>query len=268
MFLSDYGLDDEFVGLVHAVVVRDAPGVRIIDLTHGVAPHDVRAGSLVLWRAAPWLAGAVVLAVVDPGVGTGRRPVAVEVTGADGRTTALVGPDNTLLLPAAHALGRITSAVCLDRDRLPATAAGLGATFDGRDLFAPAAARIASGQWTVADAGEPVDPATLAGVPVPEPVEGDDGGLRCEVLWVDRFGNAQLNARGSHISRFGGNVTVTTGDGRRLLATTARAFGALGQEELGLVTDSYGLVALALNRGPAASRIGLHAGDAVLLSKA
>ncbi|HEX4865857.1 MAG TPA: SAM-dependent chlorinase/fluorinase [Acidimicrobiales bacterium] len=267
VFLSDYGLRDEFVGIVHRVVSSVAPAVRVIDLTHLVPPHRVRAGALTLWRCAPWLHDSVVLAVVDPGVGTPRRPVAIEIAGSG---TVLVGPDNGLLLPAAHALGPITSAVHLAAPRSePSRPPGSGSTFDGRDLFAPVAARIASGELAAGNAGDPIDPGSLIGDPVPSPVQEEGGGVRCEVLWVDRFGNAQLNARPADLAHLGdplGVVTHKGGSPRE--ARQAAAFGDLGDGELGLVTDSYGLVALSFNASPAAECLGIREEDSVWLGPA
>ena len=238
------------------MVAAEAPGVRVVDLTHGVRPHDVRAGALTLWRCSPWLAGSVVLAVVDPGVGTSRRAVAVEVAGAD---VVLVGPDNGLLVPAAHALGGATAAVELRP--LPARVAGAGATFAGRDLFAPVAARLASGEWSLADVGDACDPATLDGSPVPPSAADPDRSLACEVLWVDRFGNAQLNTGGEGVPA----VVAVEAGAKRVAARRVGAFGELGEGELGLVTDSYGLLALAFNGSSAAVRLGLAEGDRVRL---
>lgn len=242
---------------MHRVVAGEAPGVKVVDLAHRIPAHDVRAGALMLWRVAPWLPGSVVLGVVDPGVGTARRSVAVEVAGAD---VVLVGPDNGLLTPAAHALGGPTAAVELRP--VPSRITGLGATFDGRDLFAPAAARLASGEWSLDDAGEPLDPAGLAGGEVSMASAGPAGELVCEVLWIDVFGNAQLNTDGSGL---GETVEVEIGS-RVVEARRVAAFGELRAGELGLVTDSYGLLALALNGAPAAEQLGVGEGDVVRLS--
>jgi S-adenosylmethionine hydrolase len=259
-FLSDYGLEDEFVGIVHRVIARRAPDVRVIDLTHQVPAHDVRAGALALWRAAPWLTPGVILAVVDPGVGTSRRAVAIEVAAAG---AFLVGPDNGLLLPAATSLGPLTGAV-----ELPVHQQG-GATFAGRDVFAPAAAELALGAG-LGGLGPPVDPHTLIGLigtPVPEPHAGPDGSLQAEVLWVDRFGNAQLNARPADADHLGRLVHLRagshTGPARRVAA-----YGELGAGEVGLVTDSYGLLAVSCAGAPAAARLGLQAGDGVWIGPA
>lgn len=198
------------------------------------------------------------LAVVDPGVGTPRRAVAVEVAEA---SVVLVGPDNGLLLPAAGALGGASGAVELRP--FPAVP-GAGSTFDGRDLFAPAAARIAAGEWDLAAAGDPIDPAALEGTPVgmAEPV---GGALSCEVLWVDRFGNAQLNATPAGVAGLGDTLEVEHSNWRDR-ARRVGAFADLAPGELGLVTDSYGLIAVALYGEPAAARLGLREGDTLRLT--
>lgn len=232
---------------MHAVIARDQPDTAVVDLTHQIPPHDVRSGSLTLWRAAPWLVPGVILAVVDPGVATSRRAVAVEVAGAD---AALVGPDNGLLLPAALRLGSITAAVALEDG---------GGTFAGRDVFAPAAARLAAGAH-VHHLGRPLDPATLAGEAVPEPVP-DGPGLRAEVLWIDRFGNAQLNAAPS------ASFTSFTTGGTSHPVRTVRAFADLEPGEVGLVIDSYGLLAIALREASASAHLGLSPGQPVFLTR-
>ena len=259
-FISDYGLQDEFVGVVHSVIAAIAPQARVVDVTHGVAPHDVRGGGLALARAAPYLTPGVVLAVVDPGVGTDRRAVAVEV--GDG-ASVLVGPDNGLLGPAVALTGGADRAVELasERHRLPRQAQ-LGPTFDGRDVFAPAAAHLCAGV-PLDDLGPAVDTATL--VPGVLPVsrfEGED--LVAEVLWVDRFGNCQLNLSEGDIDGLGTVAHVRAGDDLR---TAERAVGyddiAVGR--IGLVTDSSGLVSLAVPRRSAAAELDLHEGAEVRL---
>ena len=158
-FLSDYGTQDEFAGVVHAVIAARAPGTTVIDLTHHIPPFDVRAGSHTLVRAVPHLGNGVVLAVVDPGVGTVRRGIAMEVTLPAGGTLFFVGPDNGLLVAAAEAAGEapITHLVELERN---VASPDRGATFDGRDLFAPAAAVLSTGT-PLAHLGAPVEPTSL-----------------------------------------------------------------------------------------------------------
>src|SRR2546421_918797 len=154
-FLSDYGLVDEFVGVVKSVIRSIAPPVTVVDITHQVPAHDVRAGSLTLVRAVQYLPPGVVLAVVDPGVGSGRRAIAVEVAEAE---AVFVGPDNGLLASAVSMTGGATRAVSLTNEayHLPAP----GPTFAGRDVFAPAAANLCNGV-DLAELGDPVDPLTL-----------------------------------------------------------------------------------------------------------
>ena len=239
--------------MVHAVLHRDAPHARIVDITHAVARHDIRAGALTLWRAAPWLAPGVILAVVDPGVGTSRRAVAIEVAASG---TLLVGPDNGLLLPAALHLGPITGAVELDP-----TPQAAGATFAGRDLFAPAAARAATGA-ALADLGRAIDPDSLAGEAVPAPTRLT-GGLEATVLWVDHFGNAQLNATPAQTGP--GPLGLQPGDRPVTQVRVVTSYEGIAPDELALVVDSYGHLSICCDRRSAADLMGLQAGDRVLL---
>jgi S-adenosylmethionine hydrolase len=256
-FLSDYGLDDEFVGVVKSVIRDIARHVTVIDLTHGIAPHDVRAGALTLARSVQYVASGVVLAVVDPGVGTERRAVAVEVADGEG---VLVGPDNGLLAPAVAMAGGAGRAVVLTNGdyQLPAP----GGTFAGRDVFAPAAAHLCNGV-DLAELGDAVDPAVLLPGTVPL-ARTEDGGIAAEVLWVDRFGNAQLNLGADDVAPWGDRVRVRLGDTTRV-ATVARSYSELGPGAIGLVVDSYGLLAVGFDRRSAADALGLGPGDAVRL---
>lgn len=256
-FLSDYGHADEFVGVCHGVMTRIEPRVRIIDITHEITPHDVRGGALCLARAVQYLPGGVVLGVVDPGVGTERRAVAVETEGG-----FFVGPDNGLLAPAVAMAGGAIGAVELtsDEHRLPAP----GPTFDGRDVFAPAAAHLASGA-PLGDLGGAIDPMTLQPGLMPLPDIGE-GAVEGEVLWVDRFGNVQLNLgpeelEGLGIER-GGVAEMRFGDIVRVVRWV-EAYGQARTDELVLLVDSYGLVSVALNQGSAAGETGLSSASAV-----
>ena len=265
-FVSDYGHDDEFVGVVHSVIAAIAPHVRVVDVTHGVAPCNVRAGGLALARAAQYLLPGVVLAVVDPGVGTDRRAVAVEV--GDG-TSVLVGPDNGLLAPAVALVGGASRAVELaNPDYRLEGRAELGATFDGRDVFAPAAAHLCCGV-PLSDLGPAVEVATLT--PGMLPVSHRDGDdLEAEVLWVDRFGNCQLNVAPAEIDELaesGSPLQVAVGDDLRTVER-ASAYAEVQPGRVGLITDSSGLVSLALPKRSAAVELGLHEGAAVRLTVA
>lgn len=256
-FLSDFGLDDGFVGIVHSVIASIAPEVRVIDITHGVAAHDVRAGGLALARAVQYLNPGVALAVVDPGVGTDRRAVAVEV--GEG-ASVLVGPDNGLLAPAVAMVGGAGRAVELTSPdhRLSA----VGATFDGRDVFAPAAAHLCRGV-PLADLGPEIDPVSLVPGVLPVSRSGADG-VEAEVLWVDRYGNCQLNLGPDDLAGIGPAFQIVI-DGEVRAAETAVAYDAIASGRLGLVVDSCGLVSVAAPRRSAAVELGIAEGVTVLI---
>lgn len=256
-FLSDYGLEDEFVGVVHSVIRQLAPHVRVIDITHGIAPYDVRAAGLALARSAQYLTPGVVVAVVDPGVGSPRRPVALEV--GDGESV-LIGPDNGVLAPAVAMVGGATRAVWLNNPEYQLEAHG--PLFDGRDVFAPAAAHLCAGV-PIEELGEEIDPAGL--VPGLLPLtRAEDGALEAEVLWVDRFGNAQLNVDPEELDALGSYFELRVEAGRHS-ARRVDHFAAIGGGSLGLVVDSYGMVAVAADRASAAEELRVGAGDAVSL---
>ena len=260
-FLSDYGTADEFVGVVHSVVRDIAPHATVIDLTHQVPPFDVRAGSLTLARCISYVPSGVVLAVVDPGVGTDRKAVAVEVADGEG---VIVGPDNGLLAPAVAMAGGAGRAVLLTNEEYHLCAAG--ATFAGRDVFAPAAAHLCNGV-DLFELGEPIDADLL--MPGVIPIAREEAGVMLgEVLWVDRFGNCQLNVSPGEVEHWGDLIRVSVGD---RAAPTVRAakvvanYTEIGTGAVGLVVDSYGMLALSLDRRSAAEELGIGAGDQVVL---
>lgn len=257
--LTDLGTTDELAGVLRSVVRSIAPHVVVLDITHDVPPHDVRAGSLALLRAAQYLAAGVVVGGVDPGGGTARRVIAVEVGGGQ---SVLVGPDNGLLAPTVGLCGGAGRVVELasDEHRLPSAG---GPTFATRDILVPAAAHLCNGV-DLTELGPALDPFSLLPGVVPL-TRLEDGVLKAEVLWVDRFGNAQLNVDPDELRPFGPRLTVGTGS-RTRTATTATAFGALGPGELGLLVDSYGLVSLVLDRASAAEELGLSPGAPVDIS--
>ncbi len=261
-FLSDYGHKDEFVGVVHSVIASIAPRTRVVDITHGITPCDIRAGSLALARAAQYLMPGVVLAVVDPGVGTARRAIAVEV--GDG-VSVLVGPDNGLLAPAVGLVGGASRAIELTNPQYQLqSAAGSGATFDGRDVFGPAAAHLCNGV-AMHNLGTPIDPATL--MPGVLPVSQLDAGeLVTEVLWIDHFGNCQLNISPDDLAVLGHDNTIhiVLQDDLRT-AQSVRGYDDIKASRVGLITDSCGLVSLALPRRSAAAELGLNEGSEVRL---
>ncbi len=257
-FLSDFGHEDEFVGVVHSVIRSMAPDVRVIDITHAVVPFDIRAGGLALARSVQYLAPGVVVAVVDPGVGTDRRAIAVEV--GDG-ASVLVGPDNGLLAPAVAMCGGATDAVVLDRTELHLPAPG--ATFDARDVFAPVAAQLCLGT-PLHDVGSSIDPASLMPGTLPVPRDEPDGSVTAEVLWVDRFGNCQLNVEPELIEKWEGRAVYAPAEGPRTMILV-ESYRALPSGGIGLVLDSYGMVAMAGDRSSAADELGLAAGDELKL---
>ena len=263
--LTDYGTADEFVGVVHAVIADIAPHARITDLTHGIAPFDVRAGSLALVRSIGYVPEGVVVAVVDPGVGTERRAVAIEVGDGAG---VLVGPDNGLLAPAVALAGGAGRAVVLDNPTFHLETPG--ATFAGRDVFAPVAAHLCNGV-DLSELGSAVDPAALMPGTIPLPRhEGDE--VIAEVLWVDRFGNCQINVGSEELpSSWGAVLTLRLDDPTSVTGSVRRSvrrcstFGEIGGG-IGLVADSHGLLAVCLDRASAAAELGIGEGDQVVLT--
>jgi S-adenosylmethionine hydrolase len=257
-FLSDYGTADEFVGVVRSVIRSIAPQVTVVDLTHEIPPYDVRAGSLTLGRAAQYLCPGVVLAVVDPGVGTPRRGVAIEVGGGQ---SILVGPDNGLLASAVAMSGGATAAVELTNPayQLPAP----GPTFAGRDVFAPAAAHLCNGV-PLDELGPPIDPVSLLPGLLPLTRE-EDGAVVAEVLWVDRYGNCQLNVDPDDVAHLGDQVQVRWGDDVRTAARTP-TYEGIDAGQIGLVVDSYGMLSVCLGRRSAAAELRMPVHTEVVLS--
>lgn len=264
-FLSDYGTDDEFVGVVKSVIRDLAPHASVIDLTHGIPAFDVRAGSLALARCISYVPSGVVVAVVDPGVGSERRGVAVEVADGEG---VLIGPDNGLLAPAVAMAGGSGRAISLTNTEYQLIAPG--ATFDGRDIFGPAAAHLCNGV-DLAELGDVVDADLLLPGVVPLP-QADDEKVIAQVLWVDRFGNAQLNIGvddlsstfGEHISvRFSAPTDPSGGTTRSV--RRVGSFSELPTGAVGLVIDANGMLAVVMNQRSAAAEIGADVGDQVTL---
>ena len=259
-FLTDFGLQDDFVGTCHGVIAGIAPDARVIDVTHGIPPQAVLQGALVLRSTRPYLPVGVHLAVVDPGVGGDRRAVAVRT--ADGRI--FVGPDNGLLMPAADELGVDAAWELTDpRFRLER----VSRTFHARDIFAPAAAHIANGV-DPADLGPSVDGAALVRLDLPEPEVGRVQ-IAATVLSVDRFGNIATNVRREHLESLGlepgARVEIRVALDR-YYAVCAETFADADSGELILYEDSYGLVTLAISHGDAARLTGATAGDGLRIA--
>ncbi|HEV2772084.1 MAG TPA: SAM-dependent chlorinase/fluorinase [Thermoleophilaceae bacterium] len=257
--LTDYGREDEFVGVCHAVIRGIHPGAEIVDLTHGIPRHAVRQGAVVLRNALPYLPAGVHVGIVDPGVGSERRAVAV--TCADGRT--LVGPDNGLLSLAWQEGGGVVEAV--DASRSPHRLEPVSATFHGRDVFAPVAAHLATGE-PLPEAGEPLDPADLVVIELPT-VRRDGSKLLAHAVGLDRFGNVALNASRADLAELDPGATVVVESrGERFPGRFARTFADVKPGELILYEDANRSLAVALNRGDAATTLDIGLGDEVRLS--
>jgi S-adenosyl-L-methionine hydrolase (adenosine-forming) len=260
-FLSDFGLQDDFVGTCHGVIKRIAPETEIIDLTHGIKPGRILQGALALANALPYLPAGVHLAVVDPGVGGGRRPLALR--DAEGRF--YVGPDNGLLLPAADRFGGVAEVHELAN---PAYALeSVSRTFHGRDLFSPAAAHLSAGV-PLAELGPPIDPDALVRLDLPAPEVGLSR-IRATVLGVDRFGNVALNLTREHldaVSIVPGMRVELAARGNHYYAVAARTFADARPGELILYEDSYRNVAVAVTRGSAASLLAVSEGSEIVVT--
>ena len=257
-FLSDLGHDDELVGVIKSVIRTISPEIAVLDITHGIDAHDIRAGGLALARAAQYMVPGVVLGLVDPGVGTARKAIAIEV--GDGQSF-LVGPDNGLFAPAVSMVGGATGAVVLDNMHFHLPTPGL--KFAGRDIFAPVAAQLCLGV-PMDELGTPIDPALLLPGILPVATDSDDGSLQTEVLWVDKFGNVQLNVDPAQLESWPLGIRLS---GQNLERSCLRvdSFAEIPTGGVGILTDSYGLLTVAVDRGSASAELGLDEGDAIQL---
>jgi S-adenosylmethionine hydrolase len=259
-FLSDFGVGDEFVGVVHGVIARISPETRVIDVAHGIPAGDVRGGALALTRAVQYLPEGVLLAVVDPGVGTDRRAIAAETPWG-----FFVGPDNGLLSPAVAMVGGASRIVSIENPelRIPSP----GATFEGRDRFAPAAAVLSSGEAELSDLGPEVPPDAVTPLLLPLP-ENEDGRVSGEAWWVDTFGNVQTNIGPDELRMTGAapgrSVRVRVGTTVREMPWV-ESYGEVEEGSLLLHVDSAGLVALAVRGGRADEALNLAVGSSVSL---
>ena len=259
--LSDFGARDPSAAIMRGVILGICPGAEVLDISHEVAKYRVRHGALLLWCALPYLPVGVHVAVVDPGVGTARRPLAVRT----GRGDLLVGPDNGLLLPVAdERLGGLGEARELTAARYRLEP--VSSSFHGRDVFAPAAAHLACGV-PFEDVGPVVPAEELVRLVWPAPAI-DAGELRASVIYVDTFGNVKLGALTRDLVaacgplRWGAALDIAWPDpgGTRPVSRRiawARTFGQVAPGEPLLYEDSYGRLCLAVNQGSAAERLGL-----------
>ena len=257
-FLSDFGVSDEFVGVVHSVLRSIAPEVEVIDITHGVPPHDVRAGSLALARSVEYLCPGIVVAVVDPGVGTDRRRIAVEVGEGE---SVLIGPDNGLLAPAVAMVGGPKQVIELTNSNFHLTTSST--TFDGRDVFAPVAAHLANGV-PLTELGDPIDPNSLMPAIIPVSYIEEEI-LFTEVLWIDQYGNIQLNIGIEDLPE--GQLQIKIGE-RTYPTNVVSAFDQIPEGGVGLIVDSAGLIAVASLRSSAALEFSVSTGDSIQIQQA
>ncbi|MDH4111926.1 MAG: SAM-dependent chlorinase/fluorinase [Actinomycetota bacterium] len=255
VFCTDYGVADVFVGVCHGVMAGIAPDARIIDLSHAVPRQDVVRGALTLSRATPYMpADAVYVAVVDPGVGSERRSIAVRADSG----ALLVGPDNGVLSLAWESLGGVRTAAAIEDERV--TLSPVSKTFHGRDVFAPAAAHLAAG-FSLEDVGPSIDADALRVVEMPGPMVAP-GAVGTRVIEVDAFGNVQLSARPIDLESAGIGAPLTV-SGRTV--PLVGIFADVAPGELAVIVDSQGYLALVVNRGSAAQMLELKAGSAVVL---
>jgi hypothetical protein len=256
-FLSDFGLSDDFVGTCHGVMKRIAPDAQIIDITHGIPPTSVLQGALVLSNTIAFMPVGIHLAIVDPGVGGPRRPLALR----DREGRVFVGPDNGLLMPAASRAGIEAAHELANPDY---ALESISRTFHGRDLFAPAAAYLATGV-SLAELGPPVDPESLVRLDLPEP-SIDGGGIRATLLYSDSFGNIALNLDRDDVAALGlvsGARVELELAGERYYAVMARTFADARPGDVILYEDSYKNMSIAINRGNAARMLHASPGQQV-----
>jgi S-adenosylmethionine hydrolase len=264
VFLSDFGYRNEWVGICHAVINKLAPESRVIDLSHGVPPLDVRAGALLLLDSLPYLRhDAIVLAVIDPSVGRDRD---IAVRTGDGRV--MVGPDNGLLAPALRAAEGAAEAVSITSPSV--LLEPVSPSFHARDVLAPAVGHLAAGA-SFGELGQAIDPQTLATLQLAEP-RVEPGKIACEVLDLNRFGNIQLNVRDSHLTAAGldlvERIAVDAYAGNAV-AKRVSTYADLAEGEWGLMVDPRGwLSVIRGNPENAAAGLGVGNDDLVWLSRA
>jgi S-adenosyl-L-methionine hydrolase (adenosine-forming) len=256
VFVTDYGLQDEFVGVCHGVIAQIAPDVRVIDLTHAIPRQDVLRCALTLGRATRFMPDdAVYLAIVDPGVGSERRALAVRAASG----ALLVGPDNGVLSLGWQALGGAAAAVQITSEVV--ILHPVSPTFHGRDVFAPAAAHLASGH-ALETLGPLVEISSLVVCEVPGPMTAP-GVIGARVVGIDGFGNVQLNVSAAEIAAAGLEGDHLTVSGRVL--PRVRVFSDVADAAMAVIVDSQGYLAVVVNRGSAAGELNVTVGSTLVI---
>lgn len=259
-FLSDYGLQDEFVGVCHGVMLRIAPHIRIVDIHHSILRQDIRHGAVVLEQSVTYIPDSVHLAVVDPTVGSDRRAVVIESSWGE----VFVGPDNGLLLPAAQACGGVRRAFSVTDNRFLLTP--VSRTFQGRDVFAPVTAHVANGV-DISEFGSEIPAEELISLEIPEAWIHEDH-LHAEVLQIDRFGNLQFNFQGDLLEKVGlrdEEILEVRLEGHRLRVPLVGTFSEVDPGDFALVQDSYRHMSLAINKGDAAGKLRARTGSTAIV---
>ena len=262
-FLSDFGYVDEFVGVVHGVIARISPSTRVIDITHGIARGDVHGGAMALTRAVQFMPDGVYLAVVDPGVGTERKAIAARTD-----VGYFVGPDNGLLAPAVAMVGGADLIVSIEDPRfmLPSP----GSTFHGRDVFGPAAAVLASDEAGIEDLGPELSPSDITPHLIPLWEPAGKNAIKAAVLWVDTFGNLQLNVGPDDLRSLGlevGDDVSLAYEMEKLRLTWGGAYGDVEEGEAVVHIDSHGQIAVGVRGGRADTELGISTGDSVVIGR-
>ena len=259
-FLSDFGVEDDFAGVCHGVIKRIAPEADVIHITHGIDATSILQGAIVLANTLPYMPVGIHLAVVDPDVGTPRRALVVRT----GEGRLLVGPDNGLLVRAVEALGGAVAA-----NEITNRAYALepvSPTFHGRDVFSPAAAHLALG-LDPGDLGDAAEPDSLVQLEMPKPEIGSRR-IRATCLYVDKFGNIQLNLTAGDVEPLGivpGQRVEVELPVDSFYAVAARTFADARPGDIILYEDAYRNIALAISRGNAAQTFHVKAGTEVRL---
>ena len=261
-FASDFGISDGSVGIVKGVISRIDPTINVNDISHGIPPQNIKYGSLLLMRAIQYIPQGVLLAVVDPGVGTARKPVAIETDWG-----VMIGPDNGLLNLACATVGGAKKAYLLENENwiIPSD----GNTFQARDIFSPFAAGIASGQLDIKDCGEEVDLMNLQQYLIPLTEKKEDE-IKGEILWVDHYGNCQTNISPDELADLGkniGDILSVNIQNQEIKMTWSETYQSDGVNQVGLITDSWGMISIFAKNKNASEIIGIVDGEKIDIKK-